>query len=144
MGLLSTLTASTPVRRSRGQGLIASGLLLSNGVIHVVAFPDHFQVAAYIGVLFLLLALATVPLAIGIGADSQIAWDIAAAMSGIAIIAYVLARTLGLPFYHESSWLDMMGPVPLGLLSVIVEALFLLMYVRGEPGLARSGRRYFA
>ncbi len=38
----------------------------------------------------------------------------------------------------------MMGPVPLGLLSVIVEALFLLMYVRGEPGLAFGRRRLLA
>ncbi len=144
MGFFSTGFFDAPIKRSHGQALIASALLLSNGAIHVIAFPDHFMVAAYIGVLFLLLALATVPLAIGVGAGSQLAWDVAAVMSAIAVVAYALARTTGLPFYHEQDWLDMMGLVPLGLLSVVVEVLFLLMYVRGEPGLAFGRRRLLA
>lgn len=64
-------------------------------------------------------------------------------MSAIAIVFYVLARTIGLPLYHEAGWLDMMGAIPLGLLSVIGEALFLLTYASGKPGLMSVGRRRF-
>ena len=132
------------VRRGHGQAFAASALLLSNAAIHVIAFPDHFKVAPYIGVLFLLLALAVVPLAVAIGAGNKTAWTLAALMSAVAIIAYVLARTTGLPYYRESDWLDPMGAVPLGLLSLVVEFLFLVMWINGRPRPSFSHHRYTA
>jgi len=92
----------------------------------------------------LLLALAVVPLAVGIGAGNKTAWTLAALTSAVAIIAYVLARTTGLPYYRESDWLDPMGAVPLGLLSLVVEFLFLVMWINGRPRPSFSHHRYTA
>jgi hypothetical protein len=123
--------------QARGRAFAGSMLLLANGGIHVIAFPDHYKAAAYIGVLFLLLAAATAALAIAIGARLRFAWSVAALMSAIAIVLYALARTTGLPYYHEDSWLDMMGAFPVGLLSVIAEGAFVVMYLIWRPDAER-------
>lgn len=120
-------------RQDRGRAFAAAVLLLGIGVVHVIAFPDHYKVTAYIGVLFLLLAAATVALTMAIAARIRFAWSLAAMISAVSILLYVVARTRGLPYYHEASWLDMMGAVPLGLASVILEGLFLVLYLKWRP-----------
>lgn len=120
-------------RQDRGRAFTGTALLLGVGAIHVIAFPDHYEVAAYIGGLFILLAAATVVLAIGIGARIRFAWSLAALLFAVSIVLYVVARTSGLPYYHETNWLDPMGSVPLGLLSVILEGLFVFLYLKWRP-----------
>ncbi len=117
------------VLQGRSHTTAASGLLLGTAAIHMAAFREHYEVAPYIGVLFLLLALASVTLAVAVSAGSRTAWDLGALLSISAIIAYVLARTTGLPDYHESDWFDFMGAVPVGLLSVSVESAFVIVWM---------------
>ncbi len=128
-------------RKGSGLAFTGSSLLIANGLIHIIALPDHYKVAAYIGVLFLLLAAATAVLSIAIGAGLRIAWHLAALLSAISMVLYVLARTSGLPYYHEDSWLDMMGAVPLGLLSLIVEGAFLFVYLKWRSASVRTAYR---
>lgn len=91
-------------RQNRGGAFAGSVLLIANGVIHVIAFPEHYKTAPYIGVLFLVLAAATAVLSVAIGARIRFAWSLAAALSAISIVLYVLARTRGLPYDHQDDW----------------------------------------
>ena len=107
----------------------AAVLLVVIAGLHVAAFPVHVEEAVYIGTLFLLYAGASVVLAAGVIWRRPVASPLAAVLTTAAVVLYVVARTSGLPDYREDSWTDPVGAFPVGLLSLVLEGVFLLLYV---------------
>jgi hypothetical protein len=90
-----SLTSAAPLRAARWW---AGGCLLIAAAVHVPVIAPHLSEAPYIGVLFILLTAACVILTPALVAyDSRILWVIAGVVTLLAVIVYVLARTIGLP-----------------------------------------------
>ena len=74
--------------------------------------------------------------AIGIYRGSRWGWSLGALLSGGAFVMYVISRTVGLPGLPvEAEWLE-----PLGVLSLLVEALFIGLYLTIFVGPAKEAR----
>lgn len=68
------------------------------GAAHIPVIPAHLREAPYIGVLFIVLTVASFALAavLALG-DVAAAYLSTAAVMGLALLAYVISRTVGLP-----------------------------------------------
>jgi len=130
-----------------------AAFLIATAALHVAAFPDHFRVAGYIGLSFLLYAVMASTSAVALARGVRGGWPLGALVAGAAFALYVIARTVGLPAYSEDDWIDPLGGFPLGIVSFALEGLVVALYVaasidggvrgrgqrrRGEPGLATS------
>jgi hypothetical protein len=87
------------------------------GLIHLLEAPEELEEVTYLGLLFLANFGAAVVAAIGIFRNYR--WGLGTLVAGGAFAGYVISRTLGLPAMPVEDWLE-----PLGLLSLLVEALF--------------------
>lgn len=103
---------------------IAIALIIVTGLIHLIEAPDNMQEAAYKGVMFFLNGGAALIAAVGIYRGSKSwGWGLGALVAGGALVMYVVSRTIGLPGLGiDDAWLE-----PIGLLSLIVEASFVLV-----------------
>ena len=113
------------------------------GLIHLIGAPEDLEEAPYQGLLFLANFFGAVMAAIGIYRGRSWGWGLGALVSVGAFVGYVVSRTVGLPGLGvEEEWLE-----PLGLLSLLVEALFvglfLTVFVRptGDSGVRGKARR---
>lgn len=95
-------------------------LIVVTGLIHAIDAPGSFGDATYKGMLFVANAAAAAVAALGIyrGARSW-GWGLGLLVAGGAFIFYLVSRTVGLPGLEPDVWLE-----PLGIASLIVEALF--------------------
>jgi uncharacterized membrane protein YfcA len=90
------------------------------GLIHLIGAPEDLEEAPYQGVLFLANFFGAILAAIGIYRGRNWGWSLGALVAGGAFAGYVISRTVGLPGLPvEEEWLE-----PLGLLSMLVESLF--------------------
>ena len=111
------------------RGLVWAGiiLILATGLIHFVDAPDSFEDATYKGILFILNGVGAIVAAVGIyrGVKSW-GWSLGLVVAAGALIAYIISRTIGLPGLEAEpdAWFE-----PLGLASMIVEALFTILAV---------------
>ena len=112
--------------KSRILSWLGIALILSVGLIHVIDAPDCFEEAAYKGWFFYANGLGALMAAFGILRRTTWGWNLALLIAAGSFIGYVASRTVGLPFIpaepHE--WLE-----PLGVASLIAEALFLMVFV---------------
>src|SRR5262249_54877894 len=102
--------------------LIAAALITT--ATHVPITEDHFEEAPYIGVLFVLLEIAGVALAVLLARrGDRRRYLAAAAVGGLAILAYVLSRSMGLPEIGDDvgNWVE-----PLGIVALTAEATLLV------------------
>ena len=139
---MSTLS----IRGTSGSGrLVGAGisLIIVVGLIHLIGAPEDLEEAPYQGLLFLGNFFGASLAAIGIYRGRSWGWDLGALVSVGAFAGYVISRTIGLPGLPvEEEWLE-----PLGLLSMVVEALFvglfLTVFVRptGDSGVHGKSRR---
>ena len=137
-------TASSPTRLAttrllRWMNLSGVVLLLGTAATHLVAFPDHSEDAAYIGVSFLLYAAAATAVAFALERNIRAAWPLGALLAGSAFVLYIAARTVGLPGFSEDSWVDPVGAIPVGMASFVMEALVVALYA-GHALYRASGR----
>ncbi|MGZ4503736.1 MAG: hypothetical protein ACXVW3_07575, partial [Nocardioidaceae bacterium] len=82
---------------------------------------DHLRQAPYIGVLFIGLEIALVVIAVLLLVrDSALVWTAAAVVPALAVVSYVVSRTIGLPQIGDDvgNWTE-----PLGVVSVVSETL---------------------
>jgi uncharacterized membrane protein YfcA len=87
--------------------------------------PEDLQEAPYQGLLFLANFFGALTAAIAIFRGRRWGWSLGALVAGGAFVGYVISRTVGLPGLPvEEEWLE-----PLGLLSLLVEALFIGIYL---------------
>ena len=124
-----------PASSRRPVLVIAVSLILLTGLIHAVEAPEYLEEETYVGVLFILNVLGALAAAVGIWRGSRAGWGLGIAVAAGAFIAFVLSRTVGLPSFSEAEW------EPLGLVSLVVEAAFVVIAVKelaGVPGPAAS------
>jgi hypothetical protein len=98
------------------------GLIAATGAIHLVETPEYLAEVQYIGILFALSVLGALVSAAGIIRDERWGWQLGLLVAGGSLAAYLLSRSIGIPFFRESSWESFTEPV--GLLSLVVEGLF--------------------
>jgi hypothetical protein len=114
--------AATGRRRLVPDGLLGAGisLILVVGLIHLIDSPEDLEEGSYQGFLFLANFLGALAAAVGIYRGNRWGWGLGFLVAGGAFAGYVLSRTMGLPGLPvETEWLE-----PLGVLSLIVEAVF--------------------
>jgi hypothetical protein len=116
---------------------VAAAGLLAVGVVHLIDGPGTLSDQAYIGVLELLLAAASVPVAVMLLVRPvRTLWQFAGAVTLIALLCFVASRTIGLPGSTDDigDWSQTLGVV-----NVAVELLVL-----GAVAVGLSGRRVLA
>jgi hypothetical protein len=92
-------------------------------VAHIPLVADHLEEAPYVGVGFVLLSIAGILLAhLLMSSDDIEVWVAAAVVATLALVAYGLSRSVGLPQIHDEigNWSDRLGMV-----AVASEALML-------------------
>jgi hypothetical protein len=132
---MSTLTirGSTASERLVGAGI---SLIVIVGLIHLINSPGDLEEGAYMGLLYLANFFGALLAAIGIYRGRRWGWSLGALLSGGAFVSYVISRTVGLPGLPvEAEWLE-----PLGVLSLLVEALFMGLYLTIFVGPAKEAR----
>ena len=116
--------------------LIAAAILLiiAVGLVHLYGTPPHLRVAPYIGVGFVVNFIGALVAAVGIYRDALWGWLLGALVAGGALVMYVISRSVGLPGFEQAvgRWFG-----PLGVPSLIVEALFMAVFLLGL--IARRG-----
>jgi hypothetical protein len=114
---------SSPINRAIFPGKLAwagASLIAAVGLIHLLEAREELEEATYLGLLFLANFGGAVVAAIGIYRGHKWGWGLGALLAGGAFVGYVISRTLGLPGMPVEAWLE-----PLGVLSLIVEGLFI-------------------
>jgi hypothetical protein len=105
--------------------LVGAGitLIVIVGVIHLIDATGNLQ--TYQGFLELASFFGALLAAIAIYRGHMWGWSLGVLIAGGAFVAYVISRTVGLPGLPvDPEWLE-----PLGLLSLLVEALFIGLYL---------------
>ncbi len=100
-------------------------LIVLVGLIHAVDAPEYFAKATYVGVLFVLNVLGALVAAYGIWRGERWGWWLGTLVAGGAFILYIVSRSVGLPGFHEAEWAE-----PVGLISLVLEALFIGWTIR--------------
>lgn len=121
----SWLLDGTPAR-SPWRALAAIGAV-GEAVAHIPVIEEHLSEAPYIGVGFVLLAVAGLILAhLLLTADTTAVWVSTLIVSALALAGYFLSRTVGLPQIRDdiSNWND-----PLGFVAIATEAMMLITAV---------------
>lgn len=112
------------------------GLMAGIGLLHLVVAPEHFEQAAYVGVLFVLNFVGAAVAAIGIYKGSPYwGWAFGALVAAASFIVYFVTRTVGLPSFNPSELFE-----PLGLVALILEGLFVALYLFVVTGGTSTGR----
>jgi hypothetical protein len=108
--------------------LVGAGISLIAvvGLIHLLNSPGDLEAGLYTGVLYLANFFGAILAAIGIYRGRSWGWSLGALVSVGAFAGYVISRTIGLPGLgvDDGGWLE-----PLGVLSLVVEALFVGVFL---------------
>ncbi len=111
-------------------------MILVAGSIHLVLTPEHFMEAPYLGLLFVADFIGALVAAFGIYRGHRWGWLLGALVDGGALVVYLVSGTVGLPGVERGHLLE-----PLGILTKVAEALFLLLcgfeFTRSLTGLRR-------
>jgi hypothetical protein len=101
-------------------------LIVAVGLVHLRGAPPHYRVAPYIGVGFVANFIGALVAAVGLYRDALWGWLLGALVAGGALVMYVVSRSVGLPGYEQAvgRWFG-----PLGVLSLVVEALFIAVFL---------------
>ncbi|HEY7046674.1 MAG TPA: hypothetical protein VH373_05600 [Jatrophihabitantaceae bacterium] len=119
--------------------LVAAAGAITEAISHLPLLMSSLSDTPYIGVGFLLLAVAGFLLALlFVVNDTPAVWVSAAVVATLALIGYILSRTTGLPDFTEykGDW-----SYPLGVVSIVGEAMMIaaaLLHVAGSA--RRAGR----
>lgn len=87
--------------------LVGIALILGVGAVHIVEAPEHFGIAVYLGVLFVVNTVGTLVAAVGIlrGAKSW-GWALGALISGRLFLAGWFSVVTGLAIPDKRDWHD--------------------------------------
>jgi len=119
-------------------------LIVIVGLIHLINSPEDLAEGSYTGLLYLANFIGALAAAIGIYRGRSWGWSLGAVVSVGAFAGYVISRTVGLPGLPvETEWFE-----PLGVLSLLVEALFMGLYltvfVRPAGGSGADGNAHLS
>jgi hypothetical protein len=101
-------------------------LIVAVGLIHLIGAPQHYKAAPYVGVGFVVNFIGALVAAVGLYRDVLWGWLLGVIVAGGALVMYVVSRSVGLPGFEHAvgRWSG-----PLGVLSVVVEALFITIFL---------------
>jgi uncharacterized membrane protein len=116
----------------------AIALILVTGAIHFVDAPSSFGDAPYKGLLFVANGIAAVVAAFGIYRGRLWGWGLGVLVAGGALLGYAISRTVGLPGLAPEIWVSS----PLAVLSLAVEAAFIVVFAESFREAHRSSVRY--
>ncbi|WP_020498719.1 hypothetical protein [Sciscionella marina] len=106
-------------------------MLLVSALAHIPVVAPELRETPYVAALFLLLILADLVLIAALFLrDSAAAWTLTALTTGLAALAYVLSRTVGLPalYNYIGDWVSVPGLVSLASEAIgCVLAVFVLI-----------------
>jgi uncharacterized membrane protein YfcA len=108
-------------------GLVGAGisLIVVVGLIHLINSPEDLEEGSYTGLLYLANFFGALAAAVGIYRGKRWGWALGLLVAAGAFSGYVISRTVGLPGLPvETEWLE-----PLGVLSLLVEGLFVGVYL---------------
>ncbi len=111
----------------RATTIVGISTILTIGLIHAYALPEHYEIAPYLGLSFAVLFALSFASAFNILRGSHTTgWLLGAVISGVALVSYLISRLFGLPGFEEAqgAWATPAGTVAMGL-----EALFIFIYV---------------
>jgi hypothetical protein len=112
-------------------------LILVTGAIHFIDAPGSFGDATYKGMLFLANGIAAIVAALGIHrGERRWGWGLGVLVAGGALVSYIVSRTVGLPGLAPDIWLE-----PLGILSLMVEAAFIVLFAQSRREVPPAGPR---
>ncbi len=101
-------------------------LIVATGLIHLIRVPDHFEIASYLGWLFIANFLGSLVAAVGIYRGTAWGWLLGVLIAAASFVLFLVSRTLGLPATHH----ELVGHwSTLGIISLIVEGLFVALYL---------------
>jgi hypothetical protein len=117
----------------------AALFLLVNAAIHLYLAPMHLIEAPYIGALFIALSAACIILAVLLTfLDNTLVWTATGTISLLALIAFLISRTIGLPQIGDDigNWTDPLGypNMVVEILTVAVAVVVLRSWRRPTPG----------
>lgn len=114
---------------------LAAATLAASGAVHIPIIGMHLEEAPYIGYLFIALTAACIALAVAVLlVDSVVVWTAGGVVTALALVGYVLSRTVGLPQIADDigNWTD-----PLGVAAITAETVTVLLAVlvlrRAQP-----------
>src|SRR5215470_19616584 len=118
----NTMNTQTLSRIRTWSGIV---LVLATGLIHGVEGPAHYHEAAYQGLLFFLNAAGALVAVRGISRGEKLwGWTLGVLISAGALTLYIVSHTIGLPGLEiDDEWFE-----PLGVVSLLVEGLYVLVY----------------
>jgi uncharacterized membrane protein YfcA len=120
--------STLPIRGTTGsERLVGAGisLIVIVGLIHLINSPGDLEEGSYAGLLYLANFVGALAAAVGIYRGERWGWALGLLVAAGAFAGYVVSRTVGLPGLPvEEEWLE-----PLGVLSLLVEALFVGLYL---------------
>ena len=119
---------------------VTAALLLVVAVVHALLVPEHLEEAPYAGVLFLLLTIACVALAgLLLLRDTRGAWAATGLVCLLALAAYVVSRTVGLPQLDDDigNWGELLS-VPALVAEVLALAVSSYVLHHSEPTTSRN------
>jgi hypothetical protein len=105
--------------------LAAIGGLSGLALIHVLQLPDAFAGIGYLGVLFVLVIVASLGLAaLMVRGSDQMVWTATAILPALVLLGYLISRITGLPGFTDDmgEWSE-----PLGLASMVCEGLLVVV-----------------
>jgi hypothetical protein len=103
---------------------IGISLIALEGLIHLLDAPGSFEDATYKGLLFVAIVIGAAVASVGIYWGYRWGWSLGALTAASAFVGYVISRTIGLPGLPVEEWFE-----PLGILSLLVEGLFVGLYL---------------
>ncbi|HEX2729105.1 MAG TPA: hypothetical protein VHM16_05075 [Rubrobacteraceae bacterium] len=133
---MENISRETPTgSSSKRLALWGAGLMALIALIHLVVIPEYAGFAAYLGVLFFANFVGSAASAVGISRGAWWGWPLGLVMAGGAFVMYIESRTIGLPGMTEG-WFD-----PPGVLSLILEAVFMTLFLRAASRQRAPGIR---
>lgn len=99
----------------------AAAMMFVAAAVHVPLVPEHLEEAAYVGVLFIALAVVGAVLTVLLMVhDSRPVWTVSGVVGLLSVVAFVASRTVGLPQITDDigNWTE-----PLGYPALASEAL---------------------
>jgi Na+/proline symporter len=117
---------------------LGAALAAAVALIHVVEAPEYLEEKAYIGVGFVVgaLALAAAAVLLWRRHRSGTGWLLAVLVSAGMFVGGVLSRTTGLPGFHEHEW------EPMLLLSLLLEAGVVVAWLVAQRSTASTPRAH--
>lgn len=122
------------VNGARTWMLAGAGLILLVGLIHLMDAPDSMSESAMKGMTFYANFAAALIAAVGIWRRRSWGWALGMLVAAGAFVGYIVSRTVGIFGLPPDVWLE-----PLGVASLVAEALFVVVAARVLASFPRTG-----